>query len=37
VILQKGIFDAGVDFVTKPFSKNDILRKIREILDRRDA
>lgn len=34
VILQKGIFNEGVDFITKPFSKNDILRKVREVLDR---
>lgn len=34
VIIQKGIFDAGVDFVTKPFMKNDILQKVREVLDR---
>jgi PAS domain S-box-containing protein len=36
VILQKGIFNEGVDFITKPFSKNDILRKVREVLDRTD-
>lgn len=36
VIIQKGIFDAGVDFVTKPFMKNDILRRVREVLDRKD-
>jgi len=34
VIIQKGIFDSGVDFVTKPFTKSDILGKIREVLDR---
>jgi len=34
IIIQKGIFDAGVDFVTKPFMKNDILQKVREVLDR---
>jgi len=34
VIIQKGVFDAGVDFVTKPFMKNDILQKVREVLDR---
>lgn len=36
VILQKGIFSDGVEFITKPFSKNDILRKVREVLDRSD-
>jgi len=36
VIIQKGIFDAGVDFITKPFMKNDILRRVREVLDRNE-
>lgn len=33
IILQKGILEEGVDFVTKPFSKNEILRKVRNVLD----
>jgi PAS domain S-box-containing protein len=33
IILQKGIIEEGVEFVTKPFSKNEILRKIRQVLD----
>ncbi len=37
IIVKKGINENGVDFVTKPFSKNDILRKIRNVLDRREA
>jgi len=37
IILQKGVFDSGVDFISKPFSKADILRKAREVLDRKDA
>ncbi len=37
VILQKGIFNEGVEFITKPFSKNDILRKVREVLDRKEV
>lgn len=37
VILRKGLFDNGALFITKPFSKNDILRKIRETLDRPGA
>ena len=37
VILQKGIFNEGVDFITKPFSKNEILRKVREVMDRTDS
>ena len=35
IILQKGIVEEGVEFVTKPFSKNEILRKVRNVLDRR--
>jgi FixJ family two-component response regulator len=34
VILRKGLFESGSLFITKPFSKNDILQKIRETLDR---
>ncbi len=34
VILRKGLFDSGALFITKPFSKNDILQKVRETLDR---
>jgi PAS domain S-box-containing protein len=34
IILQKGIVEEGVEFVTKPFSKNEILRKVRNVLDR---
>ena len=33
IILQKGIVEEGVEFVTKPFSKNEILRKVRNVLD----
>lgn len=35
IIVKKGIDENGVDFITKPFSKNDILLKIRNVLDRR--
>ncbi len=34
VMHQKGIFEEGMDFIAKPVSKNDLLRKIREVLDR---
>ena len=33
VILSKGLFDSGAIFITKPFTKNDILLKIRDTLD----
>jgi CheY-like chemotaxis protein len=34
IIHNKGIQEADIDFITKPFSKNVLLRKIREVLDR---
>ena len=34
IIHNKGIQETDIDFVTKPFSKNALLRKIREVLDR---
>jgi PAS domain S-box-containing protein len=34
VIRNKGMFDEGTDFIQKPFNKNDLLRKVRNILDR---
>jgi YesN/AraC family two-component response regulator len=37
IILQKGIVEEGVDFVTKPFSKNEILQKVRNVLDRGES
>ncbi len=33
IIHKKGILEEGVEFITKPFTKNDLLRKIREVLD----
>jgi PAS domain S-box-containing protein len=33
VMLEKGIFEEGVDFITKPFLKDKLLRKVREVLD----
>jgi two-component system cell cycle sensor histidine kinase/response regulator CckA len=37
IILKKGIVEEGIDFVTKPFSKNEILRKVRHVLDREET
>jgi PAS domain S-box-containing protein len=34
IILKKGILEKGVDFIRKPFSKNEILLKVRDVLDR---
>jgi PAS domain S-box-containing protein len=33
IIDKKGILEKDVCFITKPFTKNDLLRKIREVLD----
>lgn len=33
IILKKGVLEEGVDFIRKPFSKNEILRKVRDVLD----
>ncbi len=30
---EKGIFEEGMDFITKPFQKDILLRKVREVLD----
>jgi DNA-binding response OmpR family regulator len=34
VISHHEILDAGLDFLQKPFSSTELLRKVREILDR---
>jgi FixJ family two-component response regulator len=34
IMYKKGTFDEGTEFITKPFIKNDLLQKIREVLDR---
>jgi PAS domain S-box-containing protein len=34
VIQDQGMFDEGTDLIQKPFDKNVLLRKVREILDR---
>jgi CheY-like chemotaxis protein len=35
VIIDKGIHDGVVDYVSKPIFPNDLLKKVREVLDRR--
>ncbi len=35
VIADRGIFDSDVNFLPKPFSRDDIAKKVREILDSR--
>jgi PAS domain S-box-containing protein len=37
IIHKKGILENGTDFISKPFSPNAFLRKVREILDRGPA
>jgi CheY-like chemotaxis protein len=34
IILKWGIIEGGVEFITKPFSKDQVLLKVREVLDR---
>jgi FixJ family two-component response regulator len=31
---EKGIFEEGVDFITKPFVQDTLLQKVREVLDK---
>lgn len=35
IMSSEGMQQAGVEFIMKPFSKNDIVGKVREVLDRR--
>jgi CheY-like chemotaxis protein len=35
VMKEKGIFEDNSDFITKPFMKAELLRKVREVLDRK--
>jgi len=37
VIHKKGILDDGLDFILKPVSPTDLLKKVREVLDRPNA
>lgn len=34
IINKKGILDEGLNFISKPFSTNDLLKKVREALDK---
>ncbi len=34
-IQRKGLVEEGLDFVLKPLTPKDLLRKVREILDRK--
>jgi CheY-like chemotaxis protein len=37
IIHKKGILDSGTEFISKPFSPNAFLRKVREVLDNKPA
>ena len=34
IINKKELLDAGMDFILKPVSPKDLLKKVREMLDR---
>jgi two-component system cell cycle sensor histidine kinase/response regulator CckA len=34
VMQKKGMFEESAEFITKPFKKNDLLQKVREVLDK---
>jgi len=36
VIAHRGVLDKGINFLQKPFSKNDLAAKVRAVLDRAD-
>lgn len=33
VMRKKGMYEEGTEFVTKPYKKNDLLQKVRDVLD----
>jgi two-component system cell cycle sensor histidine kinase/response regulator CckA len=35
VMQKKGMFEEGTEFIRKPFKKDDLLRTVREVLDKR--
>ena len=37
VIAQRGILDDGVNFLSKPFGRDALARKVREVLEGKDA
>ena len=34
VIHEKGVFEEGIDYIAKPFEKDKLLQKVREVLDK---
>jgi two-component system sensor histidine kinase EvgS len=36
IITHRGLLDAGVNFIQKPFGADDFAAKVREVLDRRE-
>jgi len=35
VVIDKGVYDGAVEFIQKPTSPNELLGKIREVLDKK--
>jgi len=36
MISKEGILEKGLSFISKPVSPSELLRKVREVLDRKD-
>ena len=36
VVLDKGVHDESINFISKPLSPDELLRKVREVLDKQD-
>jgi DNA-binding response OmpR family regulator len=34
IVLDKGVFGEALDYIAKPIAPNDLLHKVRNILDR---
>jgi DNA-binding response OmpR family regulator len=37
MISKEGVLERGLHFISKPLSPTDLLQKVREVLDRKEA